>query len=254
MTALADWQAALTAVIEAEHPDIGGLGPLAKVPGPSTQQGCTVYRNNSRGARGAALADVYPVCRRLIGEQSFDGLVRRFVQEAASDHGDLNRFGDGFAEFVGRAVTGNSAFAGLPWLPGLVRLEWLCHSVYYCDDDAPLDLTALQHADAATSCLRPIHSLAWMSSHWPVHEIWQAHQGAKEPPAMRVSRGDWYLVIERVSFQARIRVVDADLWRLLGACARGMTLGQMSADPNLDAERLGDLVTRQWIRVVPNRV
>lgn len=103
------------------------------------------------------LADVYPVCRRLIGERSFDGLVRRFVQEAASDHGDLNRFGNGFAKFVDRTVTENAGFAELPWLPGLVRLEWLCHSVCYRDDDAPLDLAALQHADAATLRLRPRH-------------------------------------------------------------------------------------------------
>jgi len=253
MNSLADWQSTLTGVIDAERADVAALGPLASVPGPSAEQGCAVYRNNSRGVRGEALSDVYPVCRRLVGDRSFDGLVRRFVRSVPSKQGDLNRFGGDFAGFVAETVAGHESFAGLPWLVDLVRLEWLCHSVYYREDDPPLDLSPLQAGDPSSFCPRPATRLARMHSPWPVHEIWQAHQGPGEPATMQITPGDRYLVIERRQYRPRTVVVDAVLWSLLDACARGMTLGEMGSDPDLDMDRLGELVRRQWIGVLEHR-
>lgn len=250
MTALADWQRALSGIIDAEQPDFEGLACLQPVPGPSAEQGFSVYRNNSRGARSNALADVYPVCRRLIGEQSFAGLTRRFVQLATSEQGDLNLFGVGFSEFVAETVAEHEIFARLSWLGDLVHLEWLCHSVYYADDDPPLDLGPLQLADPSPVCPRPAKRLAWMQSPWPVHRVWQAHQDADEPPAIPMHRGDWHLVVERREFRPRIEVIDRPLWDLLDACGRSMSLAELGADTNLDTGRLGELVQRQWIGVL----
>lgn len=253
MTALADWQAALTGVIDAGRLDIAGLNCLEPVPGPSAEQGFAVYRNNSRGARAAALADVYPVCRRLIGDQSFEGLTRRFVEYAASEQGDLNRFGADFAEFVAATVASQTSFSGLPWLGDLVRLEWLCHMAYFADDDAALDLRPLQLADPSPFCPRPASHLGWMHSPWPVHLIWRAHKGRVEPSPMQVRRGDRYLVVERRAFRSQPEVVDAALWALLDACGRGMSLGELGSDPGLDVGRLGELVKRRWIGALERR-
>lgn len=247
MSSLADWQAALTDVIDAERLNSAGLVPLKPVPGPSVEQGCSVYRNNSRGARGDALADVYPVCRRLIGDRSFAGLTRQFVQSVPSAQGNLNCFGDELDGFVTETVAAHASFAGLPWLGDLVRLEWLCHSVYFRDDDLPLDLGPLQSGDPSRLRLCPASRLAWMHSPWPVHEIWQAHQGPAEPSPMEIIPGDWYLVIEREDYQPRIRVVDAGLWGLLDACGHEMSLDEMADDTGLDVGRLAELVQRQWI-------
>ena len=247
MSSLADWQARLASVIDADFPDAARLGPMAPVPGPSVEQACSVYRNNSRSVRADTLADVYPVCRRLIGDRSFQGLAREFVRRVPSQQGDLNRFGEGFSGFLAETVIAHDDFAGLPWLVDLVWLEWHCHSVYYSDDDQPLDLSPLQHIDPSLIRPRPAYRLAWMRSPWPVHEIWQVHQHPGDPPALEIGRGDCYLVIERREFRPQISLVDAELWALLDACGKGMTLAEMVAEAELVPDRLAELVTRQWI-------
>jgi hypothetical protein len=247
VTSLADWQSSFAGVIDADASDASCLGPMAPIPGPSVEQGCAVYRNNSRGVRAAALMDVYPVCHRLIGDRSFQGLAREFVRRVPSQLGDLNRFGADFCGFLAETVNAHDSFAGLPWLVDLVRLEWLCHSVYYRDDDSPLDLGLLQQGDPSLLCPRPANRLAWMYSPWPVHDIWQAHQRPEDPPALVIDRGDWYLVIEREHYRPRIEGADAALWTLLDACGKGMTLGELGAEVDLDLGLLAELVKREWI-------
>jgi len=72
-----------------------------------------------------------------------------------------------------------------------------------------------------------------------------------DPPAMRIEPGDWYLVIGRHGFQARVQPVDAALWRLLDACGqtgdRRRSLAGLIDDPALDGGRLGELVERGWL-------
>jgi len=253
MNSLAYWQRALSGVLDADTPDPGRLGPMLQVPGPSVAQGCAVYRNNSRGVRAEALMDVYPVCHRLIGDRSFQGLAREFVRRVPSQLGDLNRFGEGFAGFLAETVKAHDSFAGLPWLVDMVRLEWLCHSVYYRDNDSPLDLNLLQQGDPSVLCPRPANRLAWMYSPWPVHAIWQAHQRPDDPPAQVIDRGDRYLVIERRDYRPRIEEADAMLWALLDACGKGMTLGELGAEADLDLGLLAELVKREWIGALEHR-
>ena len=246
MIALQQWQAGLAGAIDGRTDD-GVCESARQVPGLSAATACEVYRASSRGARALALADVYPVCRRLLGEQSFDGLAREFVRREPSTGPDLNRFGDGFAAFIDAVIETHEAFNGLPWLAELVALEWGCHGIYYAPDDPPLDLELLGSADIGELLPRPASALAWLHTGWPVHEIWAAQRDSDDPPAMRIEPGDWYLVIEREDFRARVQVVDQPLWQLLDACSHGRDLADLVDDPTLASGRLGELVERRWL-------
>lgn len=249
MSCLAEWQSAVAAAIDSEAATCPCPDRAVEVPGPSIEQGFAVYRNSSRGARARALEDAYPVCRRLLGGACFGALAARFIGECASRGSDLNRFGEGFSVSLGATVEHQPAFDRYPWLGDLVRLEWLCHSIYYRDDDAPFDLGLLERADPDALVVWPTHRVAWMHSRWPVHEIWAAHLGGQEPPAMRVEPGDWFLVVEREAFRARVSAVDAALWQMLRACQIRPSIADLANRPTLDLGRLGELVQRRWVGV-----
>src|SRR5204862_7472176 len=86
-----------------------------------------------------ALADVYPITRKLVGDEFFDGLAREYCRQHPSVSGDLNELGEHLADFVG-------AFAHtqpLPYLPDVARLEWLAHVAHYAADHAPFDIAHL---------------------------------------------------------------------------------------------------------------
>ena len=247
MSTLAQWQRTLTGMIDADESPQHYLGSAMVVPGPTVEQGGLVYRSSSRGARVVALQEIYPVCRRVLGERSFDGLAREFVRREPSLASDLNLYGDGFAAFVGQVVDEQAVFGHLPWLGDLVALEWLCHSLYYRDDPLGFDPTPLTLDGAEYLCPRPASHIGWLHSRWPVHEIWLAHADGNEPGELRVESGDYRLVCERRDFRSIVSPVDPELWRLLQACAQGMTLAQMAVRDGLRVDRLGELVERRWI-------
>ena len=246
MNRLARWQAALAGAIDTQD---GAEHSLDAATGPRVAQGCKIYRNSSRGARLRALEAAYPVCRRLLGEACFVALGGAFVSRVASAAGDLNRFGAGFGPFVSAEVGGQSAFDGYPWLCDLIQLEWLCHRVYYQDDDLPFDRELLRHSEPAALSVRPTLGVAWMRSLWPVHRIRDAHRGGQEPPAMKVVAGDWCLVVERVVFRDSVVTVDPGLWELLAACEPTPGLARLVERRDLAIDRLGELVQRGWVRV-----
>ena len=248
MNGLAAWQRSLSESIETESAT-GSLleNSLLNHHREWIQQGLEIYRNNTLGSRSLALESVYPVCLRLVGADCFRGLAREYVRRYPSTHPDLNQFGAGFAGLLDDMIGRLPAFAQLPWLTDLLRLEWLCHQVYYQADDEPLDMARLHADDADRLCPRPRRCLAWLRTPWPVHAIWEAHQHAAEPPVMQVVAGDWYLVVERRNQHAVPVVSESGILNLLDACASGVSIAEIAEDQGLDAEGLGELMIRGWI-------
>ena len=247
MSGLVRWQQTLAGMIDADDSPQHFLGGAMPVPGPTVEQGGLVYRSSSRGARVVALQEIYLVCRRLLGERSFDGLAREFVRRQPSTTGDLNRYGEGFPEFVRQIVDEQAVFAGLPWLADLVALEWHCHSLYYRDDSPPFDPTPLAREGAERLRPRPASHVAWMHSQWPVHEIWRAHADDAEPGELCIEPGDYWLLCERRDYRSVVSVIDPALWQLLDACGRELTLARMAMQDGLRVDRLGELVAQGWI-------
>lgn len=251
LSRLQDWQSALTASIDGDRPHPHLEAAAASHGGASLLDGCRVYRASSRGGRQAALTDVYPVCRRLLGDACFDGLAREFVRCHPSRQPDLNHFGGDFAGFVGEVVAGQEAFSQLPWLPDLVQLEWLCHSLYYCEDDPPSALDRLAATDGADIVLLTSRKIAWLRSEWPVQRIWHTHQGEEDPKEIALKSEDWCILVERIDYRAQVSEIDAGLWYLLDACRNGASVEQLASDPDARVERLGELLQRGWILVQP---
>ncbi|MDJ0808264.1 MAG: DNA-binding domain-containing protein [Gammaproteobacteria bacterium] len=241
MSGLSAWQQSLSIAIET-----GGAGETVAAWGLSAvsvdggADAVAIYRSNSLGTRQLALEAVYPVCQRLVGKACFRGLAREFVRCHPSSHPNLNRFGAGFAELLDEVLATLAAFARLPWLADLARLEWLCHWVKCQADDQPLNLAGLQTANAHRFRPRPSRSLAWLRTARPVPDLWQAHLTVKAPPAMRVDPDDWCLVAERRDGRARIQVTDAGILDLLDNCAAGAKIGEIAEDLRSDAEVLDE--------------
>src|SRR4030067_705372 len=84
-----------------------------------------VYRNNVFLSLTGALAAVYPVVRRLVGEGFFDYLADSFIRAHRPGSGNLHDFGVELAEFL----AGFPACAPHPYLADVARPEWAYHRV-----------------------------------------------------------------------------------------------------------------------------
>ncbi len=134
-----------------------------------------IYRGNSVANASAALALAYPVCRRITGDDYFDGLVRRYRAETPSVDGDLNRYGSTFADFLDRF----EPVRELPYLPDVARLEWSVHVAAMAADAVPLGGAAFAGLDADSLCAARLGMMPGFALHgsvWPIADIWLQHQ------------------------------------------------------------------------------
>ncbi len=134
-----------------------------------------IYRRAVTANLVGALRGAHPVVVRLVGDAFFFEAARRFARSRPPRSGDLNRFGEGFGEFLADYEPATA----MPWLADVARLEWACHEASMAGDGAALDLAALARVPPEDQGdlrfgLHP--SVRVFRSAWPVLAIWEANQ------------------------------------------------------------------------------
>ncbi len=206
--------------------------------------GLEVYRNTARANVDGALADTYPVVKRLVGDAFFFEAARRYARAHPSTSGDLNEYGEHLASFL----RGYEHAAGLDYLPGVAGLEWACHESSRAAESSGFDFAALARVPA-TQFARVRFSLhpavRLVRSRHPVASIWRANHPERDGVPAR-SEGSEFVVVDRDRAGVRVTTVEPAEWNFLAALARGATLGDATSplDEAQAARVLGDSLAR----------
>ncbi len=194
-----------------------------------------LYRGNLSATWRRVLGQAYPVLLALVGEAFFAGLAREYGRRYPSQDADLNRFGDGFGDFL----TSFPPAAQLPYLPDMARLEWALHLAHYAPDAAGLAAQALaslapEQLEACRFSLHP--ACALIRSDWQVVALWQAHQqeNAVFPQQMA---GASHALVCRPQWQAQVLAQDAAAHAALQLLMQGKSFGvALDAAFEIDAD------------------
>ncbi len=190
----------------------------------SPAQQLALYRSSLTAGMTRALADTYPVCRRLVGENFFLALAASFIDRHASRSPDLNDYGADFADFLHDFEPVKS----LPYLPDVARLEWLWQSVFSARNARPLSLAALariSEARRARLVLRLLPASGLLASAFPVDRIWTVNQdGYAGDSTLDLGQGGVRLIVWRTGLAMRAQPLSAAEWALLTAIDAGQTL------------------------------
>jgi uncharacterized protein len=179
-----------------------------------------IYRGNLASAWRRALASAYPMLRKLLGEDAFDGLARAYGRAHPARDPDLNRFGAELADFIGPDEE-------RPWLPDLARLEWSVHESWYAPDvpeasgGGPLAVLAAlspRQFEASRAILHP--SLRLHVANWAVAAFRREAGAAVEPR----HRPGWALIL-RARWQVVVREIGAAEYAALARLANGGSFG-----------------------------
>ncbi len=229
---------------------------LAVPPGLTDPQGRSagkrfdVYRNNVVMSLIEALQSSFPVIRKLVGDEFFDGMARLFVRQHPPTSPLLMFYG---AEMPG-FLAGFEPAAHLGYLPDMAQLELAMRRSYHAADASPIDPAALaaiapDRLDAVRMTLTPATRL--VRSDWPLHAIWRFNMidGAAKP----VMQAEDVLIL-RPAFDPVPHLAPKGGGALIAALAAGQTLGQAAAaatDPDLDlGATLGLLLQGQAIHLI----
>lgn len=212
-----------------------------------------IYRNNTLASLTNALAAVYPVIARLVGEEYFAQAAREYARHYPSTSGNLHDFGEAFPGFLARLPEAS----GLPYLADVARLEWAYHACFHAPDHPPLDLPQLarvapeRHGDLRFS-LHPASRL--LASEFPVLRIWSVNQDAGPADGtVDLAEGPARVLVIRRGLEVELEPLTPGGWALLSAVARGETLGAaaeaaLAVDAEIDLGGwLADHVRRQTL-------
>jgi hypothetical protein len=186
------------------------------------------YRRTVIGTLSGALLATYPVVARIVGEPFFREAARSFVLSHPSCSGDLNEYGEDFADFLADYPHARE----LRYLPDVARLEWLMQTVYYAADARPTDLAALAAADPSRwgeirFDLAPAR--ARLDSPHPLHEIWRVNaEGYDGDMTVDFSRDSRLLVFRRQGL-VEVRPLGAGAAVFFDAIAGGDDLAHATA-------------------------
>ncbi len=162
----------------------------------SAERNLRVYRHNTGANLTDALAAVYPVIKRLVGEGFFDFSADRYWHAHPPASGNIHDFGAAFEDFL----AGFEPAQTLAYLPDVARLEWAWHRAFHSPDPQPMDRRLLANIDpAGYGALRfLLHpAAALLSSRWPVLRIWEAHQQPGEPDPIDLDQGGENMLVIR---------------------------------------------------------
>jgi hypothetical protein len=195
----------------------------------AAQPGFAVYRNTVIKGCIDALQANYPSVVRLVGEEWFRAAAAVYVRAHLPRHPTLADYGADFTPFL-------AAFppaAGLPYLPGVARLDRFWTEAHVARDETPVEAAAvarLSPDELARTVLRPHASARWA---WfdaqPTATIWRRNrypEGAEESELEW--RGEGVLIVRPRAAVEHV-ALDAAACAFLDACAAGRTLGEAAA-------------------------
>lgn len=210
-----------------DRADTTGLEALIAPPpaAPDAAGRLGIHRNCTQIGLADALADAFPVLRRLVGDAFFSALARAYVRAHPPRAASLLFYGADMAGFVAAFAPS----AHMPWLADIARLEHLWAQSYHAADAPTLvagDLFALAEDMLARLVLVPHPSLRLMHSPWPVGSIWLANQPDSADATVDLALGPERPALVRPHDQVRLLLLSPGADSLVRACADGRALDQ----------------------------
>jgi hypothetical protein len=212
------------------------LAPLGVTLG--TRERLSIYRNNVRLNRIAALTDAFANVVQLVGLDYFQALARAYVDRTPAFSANLHDDGIGLPAFI----RGFGPAGDLPYLGDVAEADWLLHRAYFADDAAAVESAALVELGPerfAASSIRFMPSVGLVRSRrWPIADILHMHAGGA---SASLDAGPQSVLIWREGYQARWQAVtdmEATALAMLGA---GSTIQEAFARTAADA---GSLLTQ----------
>ena len=137
-----------------------------------------IYRRNINGAYQNVLAQVYPACRSILGNDYFNQLCRLYRFEYPSTDYDLNTYGYYFSRFLADHINSDERLCEYAYLEDLATLEWHWHLSYFARDDTPFDYAGLEKLTTQQQTQLVFQLSSSFSLHismYPIITIWLAN-------------------------------------------------------------------------------
>jgi hypothetical protein len=208
----------------------------------------SVYRNNVRLNRIAALTDAFPNVVQLVGLDYFQALARAYVDATPARSANLHEDGAPLPAFIRQFEKA----ADLPYLADVAEVDWRLHRAYFALDVEAIDSAAIAalgqdgFAEASLRLVPSVHTAR--SSRWPIADILAMHEGG--PPA-NLDAGGQAVLIWREAFAVRWQPLGPAETEAMALLMAGRSIQTAFEDTGADATwLLSQLFGRRLVHAI----
>ncbi len=189
------YRAAIGAALVAASPD---ACPVSMDPRQARR--FRIYRNNVHRALRDALADAYPIVRRLVGDEFFFAMAREFFLSERTRAPSLALYGAAFPQFVASFPPA----ASVPYLADVARLERAWLEALHARDAMALSASSLpgDGRQLASTRLSAHPATRLVASAHPIVSIWHAHR--TDPAAETIVDAAEHALVTRPHLEVQV--------------------------------------------------
>lgn len=204
---------------------------------PAAVDRINIYRNAFLMGLTKALQLCFPVVKRLVGTEFFEGAAQQFVTRYPPREAYLNNYGGDFPAFLQQFPP----VASLPYLSDVAGLEWAVNGALHAVDAGPLDLqklAALAPDEQGRLRLVGHPSIRLLRLNFPVDTIWHAvlADDDRQLAAIDLDAGPVHLLVERGENGVQVVRLDVPAWRFAERLFAGEIIERaLEVSPGFDA-------------------
>ena len=193
-----------------------GAAMTAFLADPTAADRLDIYRNTFILSLTRALTLCYPVVKRLVGEDFFEGAAQLFVARSPPRAAFLDQYGDEFPEFLRHLPSASP----LPYLADVAKLEWAVNVALHAADARPLDMQQLASLgpDEQGRLRFAAHpSVRLLRLDYPADLIWRAILADDDRGlgAIDLDSGPVHLLVERSESGVQVIRLETPAWRFV---------------------------------------
>ncbi len=170
------------------------------------------------------LSRVYSVTHHFLGEELFGLIAHQFVQQYPSTETNILDYGKYFSDFI----VFNHFEKNHHFLPCLTRFEWAWHCCFHGYNNSSPDLNQLFSTieeKQENSRLHLPHHAQLIRTHFPVANLWFAHQQEKPYPPLLPDPA--YYMLWQESEKVKIETLTKEEYLLLKLIEKNKNLEEV---------------------------
>jgi hypothetical protein len=183
-----------------------------------------IYQNSAIGNIINALAITYPVIQKLVGEEFFRAMCRRFITKNWPKTANLDDYGADYPLFLLEF----EHVKHLAYLSDVGYLEWLFQRSSLADDSEAPDWSVLTNVEANETLKLKFKLSPWVrliKSVYPIDKIWTMNQEntVQESTLDCNEQNDTCLVLFRKELKTDILLISAGEFAMLSSFYQGLS-------------------------------
>ncbi|MEH6625258.1 MAG: DNA-binding domain-containing protein [Motiliproteus sp.] len=210
----------------------GSTSPInLAISGPApAQQLLQLYRNNFVISLTEMLEAVFPVTKRLVGEEFFLQLSKAYILACPLRQAAIESYGQGFPDFIDNCPQTDS----LPYLSAMAQLEWNLEQAKACTlkENFPFQqLSEVPQTLQSSISFTLATGSQFMHSEFPVFSIWKAVQ-QQQFEGLDMGQSERLIIVPRPVESAELVLLSEPQFRLLAAFRDKQPLSELTLPPD----------------------